>query len=258
MKKIALTIAGSDPSGGAGLQLDLKVFEYFNVFGMAVVSSLTVQNSEKVFETIPVKGEDVFRQIEALCVDFNINAIKTGMLLTGEVIDSVVRAYKEFELENLVVDPVLISSSGKELLEKKAITKLIDRLIPLSKVITPNIPETQVLTGIRIRTFLDIEKAAEKIRDMGAETVVIKGGHFETGETVTDFILSKEGVLSLEYPRVKKENIHGTGCAFSSAITSNLALGKGVVESIKTARAFLQLAIEKSIKMGKGAYYLNF
>ncbi len=258
MKKIALTVAGSDPSGGAGLQLDLKVFEYFNVFGMAVVSSLTIQNSKKVFETIPVKGEDVFRQIEALCLDFNIDAVKTGMLLTGEVIDSVVRAYEDFKLKNLVVDPVLVSSSGKELLEKKAITKLIDRLIPLSKVITPNIPETEALTGIRIRTFSDIEKAAEKIRDMGAETVVIKGGHFKIGETVTDFILTKEDSFFIEYPRVKKENIHGTGCAFSSAIASNLALGKGVVESIKISRAFLQLAIERSVKMGRGAYYLNF
>ncbi len=258
MKSIALSIAGSDPSGGAGVQLDLKVFEYFRVYGMGVISSLTIQNSKGVYKAVPIEGKTVYEQIEALYRDFSIGAAKTGMLLTEDVVVSISKAVEDFKIKNLVVDPVLISTSGKELLEKRAVKAMIDRLIPLSILVTPNIPEAEFLTGLKINKESDIEKVVSTLKNFGAKNILIKGGHADDRERAVDWLFVKDEMIKLEYPRVKKKNIHGTGCALSAAITANLSLGKHIIDATRISRSFLQLAIENSIKLGEGAYYLDF
>ncbi len=255
MDKIALSVAGSDPSGGAGLQLDIKVFNDIGIFGMGVVSSLTVQNSQKVYETHKIDGEIVFKQIDVLYKDFKISSAKTGMLLTEEVVFYVAKAFKSNNAKNIVIDPVFVSSSGKKLLEDKAIESLKTHLIPLAKVITPNIHETQILTEIDIQNENDILKAGRKLLDMGCEFVVIKGGHFKKDEYVVDTVMSKNVEMFIKYPKVNVENVHGTGCLLSAAITSYLALGYNTEKSIKLARAYLQYKLEQVKKLGKGSFY---
>ncbi len=254
MKNIALTIAGSDPSGGAGLQVDLKVFKEIGVFGMAVVSSLTVQNSKGVFNTYPVPDNAVFKQIEALFGDFDIKAVKTGMLLTKEVVNEIYLALSNKSVK-LVVDPVLVSSSGKTLLEKEGIYLLKEKVFPITAVLTPNIPETEVLTGVKIKNDTDIKEAGKILLGYGVDLVLIKGGHLQKDQRVVDYIFTEDKVYTLEYPTVNADNIHGTGCVLSSAITAYLALGYNPLKAIKTARAFLQHKLELVDRLGRGSFY---
>ncbi len=246
--KTALTIAGSDPTGGAGLQIDLKVFRAFNVHGLSIVSAITSQNTEDVDFIFPVEQDCFEKQFHTLLSDIKPDATKIGMLYSNIAIETVERIIKKYSLFNIVIDPVTVSSSGKTLVSDGTLDALREKLFPLSRVITPNIYEASVLTGIRIEDKKDMKKSAKILKNMGPEVVVITGGHLK--DVALD--LYYDG----DYHYIKSKKIegeyHGTGCAFSSAIAASLAHGRGPLESIKKAKTFINRAIKKAYRPGKG------
>ncbi len=251
--KIALTIAGSDPTGGAGLQADLKVFKAFNVHGLSVVSAVTAQSTEGVDSLFPVDRETFERQLRVLLPDIKPDALKLGMLYSRSAVEIIGEAVKEFSLKNLVVDPVTVSSSGMGLVDAGTLDSIRDALFPLSKVITPNIYEASVLSGIMIEDRENMEEAAKILKDMGPEVVVITGGHLE--EIALDLYYDGE-FHSVEGEKVRGE-YHGTGCAFSAAVTALIALGHSPLESVRRAKEFVGNAIKEAYHPGKGMGLLN-
>lgn len=248
-----LTIAGSDSGGGAGIQADIKTFTALKVYGMTAITSLTAQNTQGVFEVIDVPGSFVYKQIEVVCKDIGVDAAKTGMLSNAEIIQNVAKAVKDFGIEKLVVDPVMFSKSGYPLLKEESISALIEELMPLCLVITPNKYEAEKISQVEIKSEKDMVECAKKIHSLGAKCVVVKGGHIkDESDTVTDIIYTGDTVEKITYPRAKTKNTHGTGCTFSAAICSYLAKGYNIIESIKKARAFLQMTIENSLDIGRG------
>jgi hydroxymethylpyrimidine/phosphomethylpyrimidine kinase len=245
---MALTIAGSDPTSGAGVQADLKVFHAFGIYGLSVVTSLTAQNTEEVRYIMPVPGGFVRRQISVLLSDLVPAATKTGMLYSEANIDAVAYCIKKYELKNVVVDPVIISSSGKKLVEKHAPVALKRKIFPFCTLITPNIHEASVLTGIQIKSGADMEKAAVLLRESGPENVIITGGHLEG--TALDILYNGK----FHYLRSRKVagEYHGTGCAFSAAITALLAQGKSVPDAAKSAKKYMNGAFKRSFNAGRG------
>jgi hydroxymethylpyrimidine/phosphomethylpyrimidine kinase len=252
--KSALTIAGSDPTGGAGLQADLKVFKSFGVHGISVASSLTAQNTMGVNSMLPVDKDFFEEQIDVLLSDIRPDAIKTGMLYGKWTIEIISDRIKKHSLKNLVVDPVTVSSSGKSLAEGGTLDAMRERLFPLARVITPNIYEASVLTGINIEDILDMEDAAKRLKDMGSEIVIITGGHME--KIALDLYYDGYDFNRIESPKSEGE-YHGTGCAFSAAITASLALGHTTLESTKKAKEFMNYAIRKAYHLGHGMGLLN-
>jgi hydroxymethylpyrimidine/phosphomethylpyrimidine kinase len=244
----ALTIAGFDPTGGAGIQGDLRVFHAFEIYGLSVVTSLTAQNTEGVRDIMPVPGRFVRKQLSVLLSDITPGATKTGMLYNEANIDAVAYVFKKYSLANLVVDPVIVSSSGKRLIEKNALFALKKKVFPYCTLVTPNIYEASVLTGIDIRLRADIEKAALLLRESGPENVIITGGHLE--KIALDVLYNGE----FHYLESKKVNgeFHGTGCAFSAAITALLAKGCSVPEAAKAAKRFMNRAFKRTFSTGKG------
>ena len=253
----ALTIAGSDNSGGAGIQADLKVFSAFGVYGMSAITAITVQNSLGVHQSIPVSPETVYSQIEAVVTDIGIDAFKTGMLQTEDNVLAVAEAVKKFEMKNFVCDTVIKSKNGRYLLDKNAVNSFIKKIIPLTDVITPNIDEAEVLTGIQIKTVQDMKRAAKELVKMGVKLAVVKGGHLPQEDTITDVVYDGREYLLLRYPLVKTKNTHGTGCTFSAAITSCLSKGLSPLKAIRVARAYVQGAIENALSTGRGTGSLN-
>lgn len=251
--KIALTIAGSDPSGGAGLQADLKVFRVFEVHGLSVVSAITAQNTEGVDSVLPVEKDFLSKQLRILLSDIKPDAVKTGMLYSRWAVGLVAEIFREYSLSNLVIDPVTVSSTGISLVEDGTLDALREKLFPVSKVITPNIYEASVLTGIIIEDKKDIEKAAKVLRGMGPEVVVITGGHFE--EVALDLFYDGN-FHGIESKKIEGE-YHGTGCAFSAAIAALLALGNNPLESVKKAKEFINKAITGAYRLGKGMGLLD-
>lgn len=250
---MALTIAGSDPSGGAGIQQDIKVFRAFGVYGLSVVSSLTAQNSGGVEAIMPVPGPFVEQQLETLLSDMKPAATKTGMILTTANVMAVVSAIKRHSLKNVVVDPVLLSSTGRSL-SKRGLPKVIrEKLLPLCTVVTPNIHEASVLSGIRIATLHDMEKAAMRLAGLGASNVIITGGHL-TG-TANDLVYDG----SFHYMKGEKiaGEFHGTGCTFSAAFTAELAKGDDVLSAAVSAKKFLKKMLTKTFNSGNGMGYFN-
>lgn len=247
--KSALTVAGSDPTGGAGLQADLKVFRAFGVYGLSVPTVLTAQNTSEVGEILPIRRDFFMSQMDLLLSDIRPDALKTGMIYGGETVEAVSESIRSYSLRNLVVDPVTVSSTGTGLAEEGMLDKIMDRLFPLSRVITPNIYEASVLTGINIEDEEDMEQAARKLKDMGPQTVVITGGHFD--KSTLDLYYDGDNVHRLAGPKIKGE-YHGTGCAFSAAITASLAAGLNVFESVGKAKEFVTAAIRSAIFLGKG------
>jgi len=253
----ALTIAGSDSGGGAGIQADLKTFETNGVFGLSAITALTAQNTCGVFDVMPIPEIFVIKQLEVLFSDFTIPALKTGMLAHA----GLVHAVSEFLIlhpRKLVVDPVMLSTSGNRLLAQDAILTLESELLPLAHVITPNTDEAGVLCKMEINTFQDMKIAAKKLHRLYPEaTIVIKGGHLSeniTSGIVNDLVLiqGKTEVLSASFrPNV---TLHGTGCTFSAAITAGLALGMDVLKAVKMAKAYIEMAIQQApAGLGKGA-----
>ena len=252
-----LSIAGSDPSGGAGIQIDLKTFQALGTHGMAVPAALTVQNSRGVTATYPVPPRALSRQIETLLSDIKHDAVKTGMLLTRQTVNAVAKAVRKYRIRNLVIDPVIRSSSGKMLLKPDAITSIKKELFPLALVITPNISEAETLTGMRIMTDEDMDFAAGKLMDMGPRYVLIKGGHRALGAAV-DTLYGGKTVLSFSTVRLKGE-FHGTGCVLSSAIAVFIGKGLPVEKAVEKAKLFVERMLKRAKRIGKGkAKYFKF
>jgi hydroxymethylpyrimidine/phosphomethylpyrimidine kinase len=267
--KIALTIAGSDPTGGAGLQIDIRVFNHFGVYGLSAVSALTAQNSYEVSGILKVNGKFLEEQLNTLINDIRPDAIKTGMLFSTDAVKAVAKIIKGYELENLIIDPVTISSTGMSLMENGVLDALKEELFPLAKVITPNIYEATAISGINIMNEKDMERAAVELKNFGLETVIITGGHFEEVRTQESGVGKKiqyKETLDLIYDGKKfhrirgkkiKGEYHGTGCAFSAAITACLAKGMSVIDATKKAKEFINIAIKNAYSIGKGMRLLN-
>ncbi|MBP2666791.1 MAG: phosphomethylpyrimidine kinase [Firmicutes bacterium] len=249
MKK-ALTIAGSDSSGGAGIQADLKTFAAHGVFGMSVITAITAQNTLGVTAVQDVWPEIITKQIEAIFDDIGADAVKVGMVSQPDTIRVIAAGLKKYVPELIVVDPVMISKSGYHLLQPDAEAVLISELLPLATVVTPNIPEAEVLTGLSIETLADMEAAARAIHAMGPKNVLLKGGH--RTEDATDILFDGHHFVRFEAPRVLTQNTHGTGCTLSSAIAANLAKGLSVEQAVAAAKKYITIAIEHALAIGKG------
>lgn len=257
----ALTIAGSDPTGGAGIQADLKVFKRFGILGLSVIAALTAQDTAGVKSVLAVAPSFIETQLTVLFRDIRPRAVKTGMLLTEDAVLTVVRVLREFEPGLIIVDPVLVSSSGKKLLSGSGYSAMRSSLIPIAHVVTPNIPEASALTGIDIRDENDIEKAALALHDMGAGAVVIKGGHrvennIGPRETTVETVYDGERFLRIHGKRTEGE-YHGTGCAFSAALAALLALGENLETAVRMAKEFIDEAIDTATKPGSGMSLLG-
>lgn len=253
----ALTIAGSDPAGCAGIQADLKTFSALKVFGMSVITALTSQNTVEVSHIMPVTAKSLETQIDAIYSDMGADAVKTGMLFSKELIDIVADRLKHWQAPNLVVDPVIVSSSGAQLLKDDAVNAIMEKLFPLAKVITPNIPEAEWLTGIKINTLDDAHNACRKLLSTGTRSVLLKGGHAygkSMGEA-KDLWYDGHTFYEFSYGWVDTKNLHGTGCTFSAAITAYLAMHNTMEESIRKAKIYISKAIESAVTMeiGKGS-----
>ncbi|MEW6116057.1 MAG: bifunctional hydroxymethylpyrimidine kinase/phosphomethylpyrimidine kinase [Nitrospirota bacterium] len=252
--KTALTIAGTDPTGGAGVQADLKVFHHFGVYGLSVVSALTVQNTEKVSATSRIEGALIEAQLNTLINDIRPDALKTGMLLSSDAVRAVAKAVRAYDLHNLVIDPVVRSSSGAQLLEDEALALLKSELFPLAEVITPNIDEAAALTGIAISDAGDMEEAAQELKQLGPEVIIITGGHFK--EETLELVYDGRTFHRIRGKKIKGE-YHGTGCAFSAAVAALLARGTLVADAARGAKDFVEKAITHAYDIGKGMRLLH-
>ena len=247
-----VTIAGSDSGGGAGMQADLKTFQARKVFGMSIVVALTAQNTLGVQASLPIPCSFVDEQFASLAADFNIRAVKTGMLADQEHVATVVKNLKKYDFGALVVDPVMIAKGGHALLTPDAIDTIRMELLPLATVVTPNLPEAEVLVGYPIETEVDRVRAAKDLQALGVKNVIIKGGH-QTGIDAVDYILLEDGSdFRLQSERIPTKNTHGTGDTFSSCIVAELAKGMVLKEAIILAKQFIQGAIEDGISVGHG------
>jgi hydroxymethylpyrimidine/phosphomethylpyrimidine kinase len=249
--RTALTIAGSDSGGGAGIQADLKTFAAFGVFGTSAVTALTAQNTVSVSGVHLVPPAFVAQQIEAVVSDIGCDAVKTGMLATAEIVDIVAAAIVRHALPNVVVDPVMVAKSGDHLLAPDAVDAVRARLLPLARVVTPNIPEAEVLAGSTIRTLEHAVAAGRAILALGARTVVVKGGHLDRGEIV-DVLIEGDRVVHIVGPRITRRNTHGTGCTFAAATAARLALGDDVEAAVRAAQAYVREAMQAGVPLGRG------
>lgn len=249
----ALTIAGSDSGGGAGIQADLKTFQELGVFGMSAITAVTVQNTLGVSNVYPLPPEATAEQIEAAGSDLGVDALKTGMLFSAEIIGAVAAQIRAFSWNRVVVDPVMIAKGGASLLQTEAVQALRSQLLPLAYIVTPNLPEAEVLSGLSIRSMEDRREAAKRICAYGAQQVVIKGGHdADSGEQVVDLYYDGATFTEMVERRIPTAHTHGTGCTFSAALTAELAKGTPTLEAVRTARAFIQAAIEQELGLGQG------
>lgn len=266
--KVALTIAGLDPSGGAGIVADIKTFTAFGCFAASAVASITFQNTTGVFGAVHQTAETVRRQVEPIVEDFEIAALKTGMLPTREVIEETARIVEKYELKNFVVDPVVRSTSGFDLIDDAALRVLVEKLFPLSDVITPNLPEAERIANIKIENEADVEKAARIMQSFGARNVLIKGGHLFEGErrkaegeskskTARDYLFVGGELYIFEAEFIETTATHGTGCTLAAAIAANLALGKNLIGAVETAKRFVTEAIRTAPNLGRGHSPIN-
>jgi len=248
---IALTIAGSDLGGGAGIQADLKTFQAFNVFGVSVITSITSQNTLGVRSIQDTNPKIVGDQIDMILEDMGCDVAKTGMVSNGEIIEVIVDRIRKHKIDKLVIDPVMISKSGKILLKKDAESILIKKLLPLSYLITPNVYEAEIISGMQIISVKDAKKAAEKIANMEADNVLIKGGHL-TEDKALDILYNGKEYTIFESERIDSKNTHGTGCTVSSAITASISRGENLLNAVRIAKEYVSRAIENAPEIGKG------
>ena len=249
MIPVALTIAGSDPSGGAGIQADLKTFHQFGVYGTAVLTLLTVQNTCRVDTVKHVPAEFVLAQLDALLEDVPPQAAKTGALGTREIIEAIAEKAAQFPFP-LVVDPVMISKHGAPLIEEDARSALIHKLLPRAYLVTPNIHEAARLAGMELHDSSALEKAARQIADLGPKAVLIKGGHLT--EEATDLLYTDGQFHFFQARRIETHHTHGTGCTYSAAITAGLAIGMDLLQAVATAKQYITRAIETNPGLGHG------
>ncbi len=255
----ALTIAGSDSSGGAGIQADLKTFQVLNVYGMSVITSITAQNTLGVKAIHDIPEDIVALQIDAVLEDINVDAAKTGMLSNANIINTVAEKVEQYKIEKIVIDPVMVAKSGARLLREDAVKELINKIIPLAFLVTPNISEAEIISGIKINFFESIKEACKIIQSLGAKNVLIKGGHLG-GEKSIDVLFNGVEFYTFEVDRTNTKNTHGTGCTLSAAIAAELAKGKDIITSVKIAKDFITLAIKEApdnIGKGFGPLYHN-
>lgn len=245
-----LTIAGSDSSGGAGIQADLKTFSALGTYGMSVITAITAQNTKGVFLVEDLSNEIIKKQIEVVFEDIPPKAVKIGMVSSPYIIKEIVDTLKKYNTKYLVVDPVMISKSGYSLLKPEAKENLIKYLIPMAYIITPNTLEAEEITGIHIENLEHMKKAGEKILELGPKYVLMKGGHLE-GEAV-DVLIGKDTFKVYKSERLDRKNTHGTGCTLSSAIASHLALGYEIEEAVGLSKVYITEAIKNSFDIGHG------
>lgn len=253
---VVLTIAGSDSGGGAGIQADLKTFTALGVFGTSAIAALTAQNPRRVTGIQPVSASFVVKQIDAVTAEFPVAAVKTGMLFSPAIIRAVAGALVKHRGVPVVVDPVMIATSGARLLKEDAVRSLCSDLIPRATVVTPNVPEAEVLSGIRIRSLKDLRAAACMISDRFGVACVAKGGHVG-GASVVDVLSVGGSPTCYDSPRVKVRETHGTGCTFSAALAASLALGEPLEDAVAAAKAFVTRALRTARPAGRH-YPLNF
>jgi hydroxymethylpyrimidine/phosphomethylpyrimidine kinase len=249
--RTVMTIAGSDSSGGAGVQADLKTFAALGVYGTCAITAVTAQDSRRVHAVHEVPPELVAAQIDAIVSDIGADAVKTGMLASAEIVRTVAARVREHRLANVVVDPVLAAKSGDCLLDEDAIAVLKSDLLPLATVVTPNLPEAEALTGRRLETEADLEAAAREITALGAKAVVITGGH-ASGPEAVDLLYEGRGFRRFAAPRLATRHGRGTGCTFAAAIAAGLAQGMGIEEAVGRAKEYLTAALERAVGLGKG------
>ena len=255
--RLVLTIAGSDSVAGAGIQADVKTFAAMGVYGVTAVTAITAQNTTGVIEVLPCSAEIVRSQIEAVARDVSIAAVKTGMLATSEIVNAAADAIEYLGRVPLVVDPVMSAGGqGRTLLAADAVSILKTRLFPLATVVTPNATEAAALTGIAVDSLEGARKAAERIHRFGAAAVVVKGGHI-AGADAVDVLFYDGGFMEFSAPRADVGEVHGTGCAFASAIAARLALGDDTPAAVQRAKSYVTGAIEHSFEIGGGARILN-
>ena len=251
----ALTIAGSDSGGGAGIQADLKTFSAFRVFGMSVITAVTAQNSVGVQAVENLPPAFVAQQLRSVLGDFGADAAKCGMLSTAPIIESVAAALREHPIERLVVDPVMVAKSGDALLRPDAREALVNRILPLALVVTPNLPEAEVLANMRVEARPDMEEAARRIHALGPRCVLVKGGHLK-GEAL-DLLWNGREFTAFVAPRVDSPNTHGTGCTFSAAIAAGLSRSQALGDAIREAKAYVTQAIREGFTLGRGVGQLR-
>jgi len=252
----ALTIAGSDSGGGAGIQADLKTFAALGVYGTSAITAVTAQNTLGVTDVQEIALPTISAQIDAVMSDIGADAAKTGMLSSAPIIETVAAAIQKHGIENLVVDPVMVAASGARLLRENAVDALKRDLLPRALLVTPNVPEAEVLAGFPIRSANDMRKAAQEIARTGARNVVVKGGHAQ-GDEAIDILFDGREFREFTAERIRSTNTHGTGCTFSSAIAGGLALGKTVPESVDLAKRYVTEAIRHAFSVGGGHGPLN-
>lgn len=257
MIKKVLTIAGSDSGGGAGIQADLKTFSALGVYGMSVITSVTAQNTTGVTAVEDISPEVVAKQIDAVFSDIKVDAVKIGMVSNSDIIKVIAEGINKWKVQKIVLDPVMISESGSYLLQKEASSALIKGLIPLVDIITPNLYEAVALLGREITSLEEMEQAARDLLQMGSDSVLVKGGHFkdskgETTDNAIDIYYDGQSIRRYKAKRIKTLNTHGTGCTYSSAIASNLALGFSMEQAIERAKKYITAAIRNSLDIGQG------
>jgi hydroxymethylpyrimidine/phosphomethylpyrimidine kinase len=252
----ALTIAGSDPSGGAGIAADLKTFAALGVYGFFAITEVTAQNSSRVLRIAAINPAMVAAQIEAIASERKPNALKIGALGTASIVKAVAQSIVDHKLAAPVVDPVLISTSGTRLLSKAGEAALLEYIVPLARVMTPNIPEAQMLTGIEIGTPADEHEAARRMVKLGARAVVIKGGHREEDSDATDLLYDGRSFVAFNAARIATD-AHGTGCAFSAALAAHLARGRTLEQAVRGAKEFVTAALRASFRFGGGRPLLD-
>jgi len=252
MKKV-LSIAGSDCSGGAGIQADLKTFSAHGVFGMSVVVSVVAENTSRVIDIQDVTPDMIEKQIDAVFEDIEVDAVKVGMLSTPECMRAVAAKLRQYKPKNIVIDPVMYAKNGCPLMDPNATDELIATIIPLADILTPNMPEAEKIAGMTIENAANIEDAARQIHSMGCRNVLVKGGHAVEGvEAALDILFDGGNFYRFEVPRIATKNTHGTGCTYSSAIASNLALGLSINSAVAAAKEYVTTAIRHSLPIGKG------
>lgn len=254
---ICLSIAGLDPSGGAGIIADIKTFTAFKCFAASAVTSLTFQNTQGVYGVENQSGETVKRQVVPILDDLQVDSLKTGMLPSKDVIETVAEIIKTNKLKNFVVDPVVRSTSGFDLIDDDALKSLIEKLFPLADIVTPNIPEAERISQINIETEDDFAKVAQKMQSLGAKNVLLKGGHSVNKEIARDYLFIGDEQHIFEGAYYQTTATHGTGCTLAAAITANLALGKTLIEAVEVAKRFVNEAIRTSPNIGQGHSPIN-
>lgn len=251
MIKKVLTIAGSDSSGGAGIQADIKTITCHKMYAMSAITALTAQNTTGVYGVQEATPEFVGQQIDCIFNDIRPDAVKIGMVSSSKIIKVIVEKLKKYNAESIVVDPVMVATSGSQLLEKEAMSTLINELLPMGTVITPNIPEAEILCGFKINEQDDMLRAAKKIATSIKGGVLIKGGHFSN--TADDLLYIDGKEVWYKQEKIYNENTHGTGCTLSSAIACNLADGYSIEDSIRNAKSYITGALKAGLNLGKGS-----